>query len=83
MHQLEQGITSGALVHIVGVFEYVWAVSDSGSTGVLQVSGRSSILLRSTKQFPSVAQSGSASGLGPEGRRFESFYSDQVFRPIS
>ena len=27
--------------------------------------------------FPSIAQSGSASGLGPEGREFESLYSDQ------
>jgi hypothetical protein len=29
-------------------------------------------------QFRSVAQSGSASGLGPEGRRFESYRSDQL-----
>ena len=29
-------------------------------------------------KYPSVAQSGSASGLGPEGRRFESCYSDQI-----
>ena len=28
-------------------------------------------------KYPSVAQSGSASGLGPEGREFESLYSDQ------
>ena len=28
--------------------------------------------------YPSIAQSGSASGLGPEGREFESLYSDQV-----
>ena len=27
--------------------------------------------------YPSIAQSGSASGLGPEGREFESLYSDQ------
>ena len=25
-----------------------------------------------------IAQSGSASGLGPEGRRFESYYRDQI-----
>ena len=31
-----------------------------------------------TKFYPSVAQSGCASGLGPEGRRFESYYSDQI-----
>ena len=30
-------------------FEKVWAVSDNGSTGALHVSGKSSILLRSTK----------------------------------
>ncbi len=29
---------------------------------------------------PSLAQSGSASGLGPEGREFESLNSDQVCR---
>ena len=28
--------------------------------------------------FPSLAQSGSASGLGPEGREFKSLNSDQV-----
>ena len=28
--------------------------------------------------FPSIAQSGSASGLGPEGREFESLYSDHI-----
>ena len=27
--------------------------------------------------FPSIAQSGSASGLGPEGREFEPLHSDQ------
>ena len=27
--------------------------------------------------YPSIAQPDSASGLGPEGRRFESYYSDQ------
>ena len=31
----------------------------------------------------SVAQSGSASGLGPEGPRFESLYSDQEPRPYT
>ena len=30
--------------------------------------------------YPSVAQPGSASGLGPEGRWFESSYSDQFAR---
>ena len=30
-----------------------------------------------------IAQSGSASGLGPEGRRFESFYPDHFFREVS
>jgi hypothetical protein len=30
--------------------------------------------------LPSVAQSGSASGLGPEGREFESLHSDQKCR---
>ena len=30
--------------------------------------------------YPSVAQSGSASGLGPEGREFESLHSDQLWR---
>ena len=29
-----------------------------------------------------VAQSGSASGLGPEGRRFESYRPDQFFNKI-
>ena len=28
--------------------------------------------------YPSIAQSGSASGLGPEGREFKSLYSDQI-----
>ena len=36
-------------------FDKVWAVSDNGSTGALHVSGKSSILLRSTKQFAAVA----------------------------
>jgi hypothetical protein len=30
--------------------------------------------------YPSLAQSGSASGLGPEGREFESLNSDQVLQ---
>ena len=30
------------------------------------------------KKFRSVAQSGSAPGLGPGGRRFESFHSDHL-----
>ena len=29
--------------------------------------------------YRSIAQSGSASALGAEGRRFESYYSDQLF----
>ena len=29
----------------------IWAVSDNGSTGALHVSGKSSILLRSTNSF--------------------------------
>ena len=38
---------------------FIWAVSDNGSTGALQVSSRSSILLRSTKFFnASLAQLG-------------------------
>ena len=30
--------------------------------------------------FRSIAQSGSAFGLGPKGRKFESYYSDHGFR---
>ena len=32
-----------------GCTKFLWAVSDNGSTGALHVSGKSSILLRSTK----------------------------------
>ena len=38
---------------------------------------RGSIPRRIAKNFRSVAQSGSAPGLGPGGPRFESLYSDQ------
>ena len=33
------------------------------------------------QQYRSVAQLGSASGLGPEGRRFESYHSDHILKP--
>ena len=47
------------------------------STVACHAINRSSILLGAAKNFRSVAQSGSAPGLGPGGPRFESLYSDQ------
>lgn len=53
-----------------------WGYGEIGITLALQAGIRGSTPRTSTK-IRSVAQSGRASGLGPEGRRFESYLSDQ------
>ena len=45
-------ISSCRLVLSVCFEKIIWAVSDNGSTSVLQAEGKSSILLRSTKFCP-------------------------------
>ncbi len=40
------------------------------------------IILRREKTPRGVAQFGSASGLGPEGRRFKSYHPDQSAKPV-
>ncbi len=58
-------------------FVKIWAVSDNGSTLALQVRGRGSIPLRSTKFNPSLAQLESALGYELRGWAFESLRTGQ------
>ena len=53
--------------------------SEARSSQAIRAEG--SIPSPSTSSHRSVAQSGSASGLGPEGRKFKSCHSDQFYNP--
>ena len=53
---------------------------DDNKLDLVGASPQPAQVVKLSHYFPGIAQSGSATGLGPVGRRFKSFYPDQSYK---